>query len=184
MESDISECGIQRGCKVKRAWWMPTSLCLILTIAVACSTTPSTSKAEPSATVAPVPTWTAAPVDAAPPTSPPIPSAAPFPGAFKLSVAAEPQMGVAPLQVRFEARLSGGMDDSYELYCPLVTWDFGDGQMMQEASFCGSWEPGIQIARRFVAEHSYEHSGSYPVHVTLAQAGLKLSAGVPTIEVR
>ncbi len=161
-----------------------SSVCLILTLAVACSTPTSTSNTEPPSTMAPLPTWTPAPFGAALPTYAPTPSAAPFPGDFKLTVSAEPQRGSAPLQVRFEARLGGGLDNRYELYCPSVTWEFGDGQVMQGMPLCAPWEPEIQITRRFTAEHSYEHSGSYPVHVTLAQAEHKLSAVVNAIEVR
>ena len=139
--------------------------------------------AAPVATATPLPTVTPAPPGF--PTMMPVqtPSPAPFPGDFKLTLDAVQAQGAAPLSVTLRATLTGGTDNSYELYCSGWTWEFGDGQMMMTTPDCGPWSSDIQIQRTFTTEYTYKQPGTYQARLKIGGRAGTLESNVVTIEV-
>ena len=45
----------------------------------------------------------------------------------KLSLKAQPNVGIAPARIVLTAELTGGSNDFQEYYCPTVLWDWADG---------------------------------------------------------
>ncbi|MFN8492841.1 MAG: hypothetical protein U0350_34880 [Caldilineaceae bacterium] len=109
----------------------------------------------------PLPTWTPAPPEAAPPTAYPTPTSALFPGDFRLTLTAKPLIGKAPLSVSFSARLTGGRDNSYELYCAGASWAMGNGVDIQVSPDCVQWTPAASLSRLYTTDYTYEQPGVY-----------------------
>ena len=49
----------------------------------------------------------------------------------KLSLKAQPNVGIAPVRVVLTAELTGGANDFQEYYCPTVLWDWADGSLLE-----------------------------------------------------
>ena len=72
----------------------------------------------------------------------------------KISVRAQPPVGVAPFRVVLTGELQGGADDFEEYYCPTVEWAWGDDTTSESTLDCEPYEAGkSQIKRRFTVEH-------------------------------
>ncbi len=114
----------------------------------------------------------------------PIPTPAPFPGDFQVTLFATPQEGTAPLIVQLRATLSGGPDNSYELYCTGESWDFGGGIRMERIPDCVEWTPEARIRRSFTTEYTYEQAGTYQIRLQVGEGAHSLASNGVTIEVR
>jgi len=74
----------------------------------------------------------------------------------KISVRAQPPVGVAPFRVVLTGELQGGADDFEEYYCPTVEWVWGDDTTSESTLDCEPYEAGkSQIKRRFTVEHMF-----------------------------
>lgn len=138
----------------------------------------------PVATITPLPTWTPAPPGTLPPTPFPLPSPAPFPGDFVLSLSACVVQGSAPQRVLFSATLTGGPDNSYELYCTSTSWEFGDGQGIISSPMCVPWSPEARVPRVLTMDYSYEHAGTYQARLRVGGQAGGLTSNDVTVEVR
>ena len=54
----------------------------------------------------------------------------------KLSLKAQPNVGVAPARIMLTAELTGGANDFQEYYCPTVLWDWADGTESESTFDC------------------------------------------------
>src|SRR5688572_5714536 len=45
----------------------------------------------------------------------------------KLSLKAQPNVGIAPQRIMLTAELTGGANDFQDYYCPTILWDWADG---------------------------------------------------------
>jgi hypothetical protein len=101
----------------------------------------------------------------------------------RLDVRVSPKISFSPSQVFLTAELTGG-EDSEELYCPEVEWDWDDGGKSVGESDCAPYEPGAKIQRRYTAEHLFVRSGSYDVKVTLRHSGKRILSTSVNVSVR
>jgi hypothetical protein len=102
----------------------------------------------------------------------------------KVSVKANPTMGMSPVRVVVTADLTGG-EDSEELYCPSVEWEWGDDTRSTNSADCDPFEAGkTEIKRRFVADHVYQSAGDYRVQFRLRKKDKTISAGSTAVKVR
>src|SRR5215831_12020530 len=82
----------------------------------------------------------------------------------KISVKANPSMGMSPVRVVVTADVSGGPNDNEEFYCAAVEWDWGDETRSSDAADCDPYVAGkSEIKRRFTADHVYRSAGEYQV---------------------
>ena len=103
----------------------------------------------------------------------------------KISLRAQPPVGVAPFRVVFTGELQGGADDFEEYYCPTVEWEWGDLTTSESTLDCDPYEAGkTQIKRRFTIEHTYRNAGSYKVYFHLKRKDKSLAAASTTIQVQ
>ena len=100
-----------------------------------------------------------------------------------LDLRAAPRMAVSPAQVLFTAELMGG-DDLEDYHCPELEWDWDDGGKSEHEADCAPFQPGMQIERRFTAEHRFVHQGTYNVKVTMRRAERVLASSRVTVTVR
>src|SRR4029453_11066699 len=69
----------------------------------------------------------------------------------RLELKATPRFAFSPAYVMFSAELTGG-DDSEEMHCPELEWEWDDGGKSVAESDCAPFEPGkTQLERRFSA---------------------------------
>jgi hypothetical protein len=54
----------------------------------------------------------------------------------KLSLKAQPNVGIAPARIVLTAELTGGSNDFQEYYCPTVLWDWADGTESESTFDC------------------------------------------------
>jgi hypothetical protein len=102
----------------------------------------------------------------------------------KISVKANPAMGMSPVRVVVTADLSGGAD-SEELYCPGVEWEWGDDTRSMDTADCDPYVAGkSEIKRRFTADHVYRSAGEYRVQVRLKRKDKTIGAGSTSVRVR
>jgi hypothetical protein len=103
----------------------------------------------------------------------------------KISLKAQPPVGVAPFRVVFTGELQGGADDFEEYYCPTVEWEWGDLTTSESTLDCEPYEAGkSQIKRRFTIEHTYRNAGAYKVYFHLKRKDKSLAAASTTIQVQ
>jgi len=103
----------------------------------------------------------------------------------KLSLKAQPPVGVAPFRVVFTGELQGGADDFEEYYCPTVEWEWGDFTTSESTLDCEPYEAGkTQIKRRFTTEHTYRIAGAYKVYFHLKRKDKSLASASTTIQVQ
>jgi len=103
----------------------------------------------------------------------------------KISLKAQPPVGVAPFRVVFTGELQGGADDFEEYYCPTVEWEWGDLTTSESTLDCEPYEAGkTQIKRRFTIEHTYRNAGAYKVYFHLKRKDKSLAAASTTIQVQ
>src|SRR5262249_23260461 len=103
----------------------------------------------------------------------------------KLSLRAQPPVGVAPFRVVFTGELQGGADDFEEDYCPTVEWEWGDLTTSESTLDCEPYESGkTQIKRRFTIQHTYRFAGAYKVYFHLKRKDKSLASASTTIQVQ
>ena len=101
----------------------------------------------------------------------------------RLDLRAAPRMAVSPAQVLFTAELMGG-DDLEDYHCPELEWDWDDGGTSAHEADCAPFQPGMEIERRFTAEHRFTRQGTYNVKVTMRRAERVLASSRVTVTVR
>ena len=103
----------------------------------------------------------------------------------KISLKANPAMGMSPVRVVVTADVAGGANDNEEFYCPAVEWEWGDDTRSTNTADCDPYEAGkSQIKRRFTADHVYRTSGEYRVMFILKKGGKTVGAGNTAVRVR
>src|SRR5262245_36643725 len=103
----------------------------------------------------------------------------------KISVKANPTMGMSPVRVVVTADVSGGPNDNEDLYCASVEWEWGDDTRSTNKIDCDPYEAGkSEIKRRFVADHVYQTSGEYRVQFRLKKKDKTVGAGSTSVRVR
>jgi hypothetical protein len=103
----------------------------------------------------------------------------------KLSVRAQPAVGVAPFRVVLTGELQGGADDFEEYYCPTVEWAWGDDTTSESTLDCEPYEAGkSQIKRRFTVEHMFRRAGAFKVYFHLKRKDKVLASASVTIQVQ
>ena len=86
----------------------------------------------------------------------------------KLTLRAQPSVGIAPVRIVLTGELQGGSDDFEEYYCPTVEWAWGDDTSSESTLDCEPYEAGkSQIKRRFTVEHVFRRQGTYKVYFHL-----------------
>ena len=103
----------------------------------------------------------------------------------KMSLRAQPPVGVAPFRVVLTGELQGGSDDFEEYYCPSIEWVWGDLTTSESTLDCEPYEAGkSQIKRRFTIEHTYRMAGAYKVYLHLKRKDKLLVSASTTIQVQ
>lgn len=103
----------------------------------------------------------------------------------KVSVKANPAMGMSPVRVVVTADVTGGANDNEEFYCPAVEWEWGDDTRSTNTADCDPYVAGkSEIKRRFTADHVYRSSGEYRVQFRLKKKDKTVGAGSTSIRVR
>jgi hypothetical protein len=103
----------------------------------------------------------------------------------KISVKANPAMGMSPVRVVVTADITGGANDNPEFYCPAIEWEWGDDTRSTNAEDCDPYVAGkTEIKRRFVADHTYQSSGEYRVQFRVKQKNKTVGAGSTSVRVR
>jgi hypothetical protein len=103
----------------------------------------------------------------------------------KITVRAQPPVGVAPFRVVLTGELQGGADDFEEYYCPTVEWAWGDDTTSESTLDCEPYEAGkSQIKRRFTVEHMFRRAGAYKVYFHLKRKDKVLGSASVTIQVQ
>jgi len=100
-----------------------------------------------------------------------------------LELRSSPRFAFSPANIMFTAELRGG-DETEELYCPEVEWEWGDsGKSVKEAD-CDPWTEGARIERRFTANHTFQFAGIYHVKITLRRTGKTILSQTLPITIR
>ena len=103
----------------------------------------------------------------------------------ELRLRATPRVAFAPADVLFVGQIRGGPDDTEELYCPEIEWDWGDDTTSEQTLDCDPYELGVtEIRRRFSVRHTYNYGGRYEVRLHLKQGNDVIISGRTRIEVR
>jgi hypothetical protein len=106
----------------------------------------------------------------------------------KLSLKAQPTVGIAPARIVLQAELTGGSNDFEDYYCPTVAWDWGDGTESESTSDCEPYQSGkTEIKRRFTVEHVFRAGGHQIVFrlkrndkvLTSASVSIQIQPGGP-----
>ena len=103
----------------------------------------------------------------------------------RVTLRAQPAVGIAPARVVFTAELVGGANDFEEFYCPTVIWDWGDDTQSESTLDCEPYEAGkSEIRRRFTIEHHFRRSGGYKVYFRLKKRDKPVAAASATVQVQ
>lgn len=104
---------------------------------------------------------------------------------ISLSLKATPSVSFAPARVVVVAELKGGPDDSDELYCPTVDWEWGDFTQSITEADCDPFTPGkSEIKRRYTIEHQFKNPGSFKIELRLKKGSRVVAQGAAQIQVR
>jgi hypothetical protein len=102
-----------------------------------------------------------------------------------LSLKATPPIAFSPAKITVTAELRGGSDDSDELYCPSLEWDWGDGTKSESNADCEPFEAGkSSIKRRFTQSHTYNMADNYRVLLRLRRGSKTIVGGNTSIQVK
>ena len=102
-----------------------------------------------------------------------------------VSLRAQPPVGFPPLKVRVTVEIKGGAEDSSDLYCPRVEWDWGDDLTSQRSEDCDPYVAGKStIQRRYSAEHTYNEQGTFSVRFRLKQGSKVVASASTNVQVR
>jgi hypothetical protein len=103
----------------------------------------------------------------------------------KLTVRANPELGMAPLRVVATAELAGGADDDQDYYCMKVQWRWGDDSDSTTEADCDPYVAGkSEIKRHFAMEHRYKEGGKYELFVLFKQGDKTIDSGRVVINVQ
>jgi hypothetical protein len=103
----------------------------------------------------------------------------------RVTVRAQPPVGIAPARIVFTAELVGGANDFEEFYCPTVIWEWGDDTQSESTLDCEPYEPGkSEIRRRFTVEHQFRRSGGYKVFFRLKKRDKPVGAASVNVQVQ
>lgn len=102
-----------------------------------------------------------------------------------LSLKVSPTIVFSPARVVVTAELKGGAEDSGELYCPALEWDWGDGTRSESNVDCQPFEAGkSEIQRRFTSSHTYNIAGNYRVQLRLKRGSKTVLGGHVSLQVK
>lgn len=102
-----------------------------------------------------------------------------------LTLKATPSIAFAPARVVVTAELRGGADDSPELYCQSLEWEWGDGTTSEANLDCEPFQAGVsEIRRRWTSSHSYDIGGNYRVRLRLKRGGKTIASGSTVLQIR
>ena len=102
----------------------------------------------------------------------------------KLTLRAQPNLGIAPARIVLTAELNGGANDFQEYYCPTVMWDWADGTESESTLDCEPYEAGkSEIKRRFTVQHVFR-AGAHKVWVRLKRNDKLLASANVTIRIQ
>jgi hypothetical protein len=103
----------------------------------------------------------------------------------KISVKANPAMGVNPTRVVASADLNGGANDYEEFYCASIEWDWGDDTRSNNSADCEPYEAGkSEIKRRFTADHTYRTPGEFKIQFRLKKKDKQIAGGSTSVRIR
>jgi hypothetical protein len=103
----------------------------------------------------------------------------------KLSVKANPSMGVAPARVVVSADLNGGANDNEAFYCPSIEWEWGDDTKSTTSADCEPYEAGkSEIKRRFTADHTYRMGGNFRIQFRLKKKDKSIAGASTSVQIR
>jgi hypothetical protein len=87
-----------------------------------------------------------------------------------LSLRVASNLSTAPSNVRATAVLRGGSNDTEDLYCPQIEWEWGDDTTSESSADCDPYQVGkSRITRRYSARHTFHYGGHYKVTIRLKQ---------------
>jgi hypothetical protein len=102
----------------------------------------------------------------------------------KLTLKAQPNVGIAPARVVLTAELTGGANDFQEYYCPTVLWDWADGTESESTFDCEPYEPGkSEIKRRYTVQHTFR-AGAHKIWVRLKRNDKLLASANVTVQIQ
>jgi hypothetical protein len=102
----------------------------------------------------------------------------------KLTLKAQPNVGISPARVVLTAELVGGANDSPDYYCPTIVWDWADGTESESTLDCEPYEPGkSQIKRRFTVEHVFR-AGAHKVWFHLKHNDKVIASAYAIVQVQ
>ena len=100
-----------------------------------------------------------------------------------VTVKVSPIVGFSPARMVLTADLKG--DDSEELYCASIEWDWGDDTRSESKTDCDPYEAGkSEIKRHFTIDHTYNVAGDYRVEFRLKQKNKVVARGSTDVKVR
>jgi len=103
----------------------------------------------------------------------------------KISLRAQPAVGMAPARVVLTGELQGGSDDFEEYYCPTIEWEWGDDTRSESSFDCEPYEAGkSQIKRRYTTPHIFRREGAYKVYLHLKRKDKLVGSGSVTVQVQ
>ncbi len=103
----------------------------------------------------------------------------------KISVKANPTMGMSPARIVASADLNGGANDYEEFYCPSIEWEWGDDTKSTTSADCDPYEPGkSEIKRRFSADHVYRQAGDYRIQFRMKKKDKSIAGGSTSVKIR
>jgi hypothetical protein len=102
----------------------------------------------------------------------------------KLSLKAQPNVGIAPARVILTLELTGGPNDFQEYYCPTVLWDWADGTESESTFDCEPYVAGkSEIKRRYTVQHTFR-AGAHKVWVRLKRNAKLLASANVTLQIQ
>jgi len=100
-----------------------------------------------------------------------------------VTVKVSPIVGFSPARMVLTADLKG--DDSEELYCASIEWDWGDDTRSESKTDCDPYEAGkSEIKRHFTIDHTFNVAGDYRVEFRLKQKNKVVARGSTDVKVR
>ena len=103
----------------------------------------------------------------------------------KISVKANPSMGMSPARIVASADLNGGANDYEEFYCPSIEWDWGDDTKSTNTSDCEPYEAGkSEIKRRFTADHTYRQPGDFRIQFRMKKKDKVITGAATSVKIR
>jgi len=103
----------------------------------------------------------------------------------RLSLRAQPNVGIAPARIVLTAELTGGANDFEEYYCPTVLWEWGDGTESESTLDCEPYEAGkSEIRRRYIQQHVFRNAGGQKVWVRLKRNDKLLASATVNVHIQ